>query len=450
MLGVEPRHQDALRRIFEADRASAREGHDPEPFRLRFSGEALDGKIEHRCWDRSWAVPSGETIDDLGELGVLRVEPSLNKARVFSLSMHGRAEAAKLFEPAPAAAKDEPTQSPQQLRDPRKVAVMHGRDLRARRWMYDWLRRIGLEPLEWGQLISRTGKATPYSGEAVEAAFGLAQAVVVLFTPDEIGVLHPELNGDDTNDDGAQPRLNVILEAGMALQSHQNQTVLVEIGATRPISDLGGRNTVRLAGDVDDLNELANRLEGAGCPVNRSGSDWLETNGLQELGALRRSAGTGRAELPSPSGGMAAHGSEGSSFQVFRASGTRIEFRMHDGKRWASWLEVGNLDEEPVGLAASSIGSGHVEVFALLPRGEVMHNWWREADGWQPEFHSLGRPFRDVRALRISAGSGGEGHQEVFVEAANGEVGHIWWHRGWHQTRDSATGLGDGWRRFSL
>ena len=209
--------------------------------------------------------------------------------------MKGRKEAAMNFDPKAEAVEPEP--SPQQARDPRKVAVMHGRDSRARQWMYDWLRRIGLEPLEWSQLIARTGKATPYSGEAVEAAFELAQAVVVLLTPDEIGVLHPELNDPDANDDGAQPRLNVILEAGMALQSHQDQTVLVEIGATRPISDLGGRNTVRLAGEPDGLNELANRLKGAGCPVNRSGSDWLWAWGfiLPSISSPRR---TNR--VPSP------------------------------------------------------------------------------------------------------------------------------------------------------
>lgn len=446
MPGVEPRHQDALRRIFEADRALMREGHGPEPFRLRFSGEAFDGEIEHRCWDGSWAVPSGETIDDLGELRLLRVEPSVNKERVFSLSMEGRKEAARMFDP-----ETEPTDTesaPQQARDPRSVAVMHGRDLRAREWMYDWLRRIGLKPLEWGHLIAQTGKATPYSGEAVEAAFGLAQAVVVLFTPDEFGILHPELEAGGNRDDGAQPRLNVILEAGMALQSHQDQTVFVEIGATRPISDLGGRNTVRLSGAADGLNELANRLEGAGCPVDRSGGDWLQTDGLQELHALRRSAGSGRAGLlPIPPGGVAVLGS-GGSLRVFRARGARVECRLHDGERWAGWSEIGSLDDEPVGLAASSLGADHAEVFALLPHGDVMHNWWWEADGWQTEFDSLGRPFGDERARRISAGSREDAHQEVFVEAASGEIGHIWWSRGWRRTKDPAIGLGDGWRRF--
>lgn len=385
----------------------------------------------------------------MGELELLRVEPSFNKVRVFSLSMQGRKDAAMRFDPNAEPVEAERAME-QRAQDPRKVAVMHGRDVGARKWMYGWLRSVGLQPQEWGHLIAQTGKATPYSGEAVRAAFDIAQAVVVLFTPDEIGVLHPELNGDDANDDGAQPRLNVILEAGMALQSHQNQTVFVELGATRPISDLGGLNTIRLNGAADRLHELANRLERAGCRLDRSGSDWLDTSDLQELPALRRSTTADRVDLAiAPPGGVAAVGPEGSSYRVFRARGERIECRAHDGKRWTSWSEVGILNEEPIGLASASVGRGHVEVFALLPRGEVLHNWWRYEDGWQPEFHSLGRPFGEQPVTWINASSKETGHQEVFVEAAGGEIAHIWWNRGWRKTKDSATGLGDGWWRFS-
>lgn len=451
MAAVRPRHEDALRRIFEADGAMERDGHAPEQFRLSFSGESPHGEIEHRCWDGSWAIPSGETIDDLGELGLLRVEPSANKVRVFSLSMNGREEATAMFHsisrPLPAI-EPEPV-SALATRDPRKVAVMHGRDLRARQWMYDWLRRIGLLPQEWGDLVQLTGKGTPYNGEAVEAAFGTAQAVVVLFTPDEIGLLHPDLKGTDgADDDGAQPRLNVILEAGMALQSNPDHTILVQLGSTREVSNLAGRNTVYLDGGVRGLHDLARRLENAGCPVSKSSSEWLDTGDLARLSALRRMATPDLAGLlPALPGGLAAVGPSDSFYRVLRAHGAKIECRGHNGKRWSSWSEVGAVDEEAIGLAASGIGGGHVEVFALLPSGQVMHNWWREKDGWQPEFHSLGQPFGEERVNRISAASKGEGHQEVFVEAASGEVGHIWWNRGWR--RSGTTGLGDGWWRFS-
>lgn len=444
---VRPRHEETLRRIFEADRMLERDGCAAESFRLAFSGESPHGEIEHRCWNGSWAVPSGETIDDLGELEMLRVEPPINKVRVFSLSMKGREEAERRFDPKVESA--EPELAVERARDSRRVAVMHGRDPRARRWMYDWLRRIGLEPLEWGHLVQLTGKGSPYNGEAVDAAFRDAQAVVVLLTPDETGTLHPDLlKGSDASDAGPQPRLNVVLEAGMALQSHPNQTILVEIGSTRPISDLAGRNTIRLTGLPDELNELATRLENAGCKVAKTGSDWLETDDLLELPALRRTADPGYVVAPLPSGGLAAIGSEGSSYRVFRVRGDRIEYRVHEMKLWSGWSEIGAVDEEPIGLASASINRGHVEVFALLPRGGVLHNWWHHDEGWQPEFHSLGQPFGEQQVIRIDAGSKGIGHQEVFVEAKTGEIAHLWWERGWRRAKPSASSLGDGWWRF--
>lgn len=53
----------------------------------------MQRKIDHPGWDRSWSVPTHHTIDDLGELGFLRIEPSADKRRSFVLSMKGRSEA---------------------------------------------------------------------------------------------------------------------------------------------------------------------------------------------------------------------------------------------------------------------------------------------------------------------------------------------------------------------
>ncbi len=38
-----------------------------------------------------------------------------------------------------------------------------------------------------------TGKGSPYIGEMLDAAFGAAQAVVVLQTPDDVAYLHESL-----------------------------------------------------------------------------------------------------------------------------------------------------------------------------------------------------------------------------------------------------------------
>mgnify|MGYP000485185991 CR=1 FL=1 len=80
----------------------------------------------------------------------------------------------------------------------KKVFVVHGRNLDVRDAMFGFLRTIGLEPIEWSTAISATGSASPYIGQALDAAFEMAQAVVVLLTPDDIAYLRPEYaNGDD-------------------------------------------------------------------------------------------------------------------------------------------------------------------------------------------------------------------------------------------------------------
>jgi predicted nucleotide-binding protein len=273
--------------------------------------------IDHPRWDASWAVPSEHTIDDLGELGLLRVVPSSSTSRTFTLTMKARELASELQVQAAGTptsnqpqsgtavigdrgestgADDRPSPRPQssEAKDPRKVAVMHGRDGAARDAVFDLLRRLRLEPLEWDDLVDFTGNAAPYNGEAVAAAFKIAQAVVVLLTPDDVGFLHPRLRGnrerEDDREPTGQPRLNVVLEAGMALQSHPQETVLVEIGQTRGISDLAGRNTVRLDGSPGPFNSLANRLQAAGCPVHRGGSDWLSPSNFASLEAITREA----------------------------------------------------------------------------------------------------------------------------------------------------------------
>jgi hypothetical protein len=176
--------------------------------------------------------------------------------------------------------------------------VAHGRDEQARQAVFAFLRALDLQPLEWGEMVKRTHQASPYTGDVVELAFRQARAVVVLFTPDEEARLHPDLWG--TDEDGQErnlserPRPNVILEAGMALMSHPKETTILEIGRVQPISNLAGRNVVRItnAGEIaPKLSALASRLAGAGCPVNTDGQDWLDTTRFAELDALGRRSG---------------------------------------------------------------------------------------------------------------------------------------------------------------
>jgi predicted nucleotide-binding protein len=155
------------------------------------------------------------------------------------------------------------------MRDAKVVMVVYGHDNEANKALFVWLQSIGLQPKEWSQLIGRTGSASPYIGQVLERAFEDAQAVVAFFTPDE----------RVTAMDGSirhQARPNVFIEAGMALVTHPERTVLITLGHPGLPSDLAGRHYVQLDGTPRPLNEIASRLKTAGCDVDREGSRWLD------------------------------------------------------------------------------------------------------------------------------------------------------------------------------
>lgn len=159
----------------------------------------------------------------------------------------------------------------------RRVFVVHGRNSAARFALFAFLRSIGLAPIEWSQALAATGKASPYIGEAVDAALATAQAVVVLWTPDEIVALRPEYaDGEDDPETrpALQARPNVIFEAGLAIGRAPDRVVLVELGRVRHFTDVAGRNTISLRNSVASRQELAAHLRTVGCAVDLSGTDW--------------------------------------------------------------------------------------------------------------------------------------------------------------------------------
>ena len=142
--------------------------------------------------------------------------------------------------------------------------------------MFNFLRALDLDPIEWSEAIRMTGKGSPYIGEVLDAAFAAAQAVVVLQTPDDVAHLHESLTypGDPETEAQMQPRPNVLFEAGMALGRNEDRTIIVELGRVKSFSDIHGRHVVRLSNDIAPRQELATRLETAGCAVRTSGTDW--------------------------------------------------------------------------------------------------------------------------------------------------------------------------------
>jgi predicted nucleotide-binding protein len=165
--------------------------------------------------------------------------------------------------------------------------VVHGRNEKLRRSLFDFLRALGLNPLEWAKVVLMAKKNNAYVGDILDNVMAKVQAVVVLFSPDDEARLKPEFvtrtDGSSEKSLRGQPRPNVLFEAGLALGRHPDKTILVEVGRLRKFSDIAGRHLVRLTDDFDKRNDLANRLENLGCKVDKQGTDWTEAGDFTVL-----------------------------------------------------------------------------------------------------------------------------------------------------------------------
>jgi predicted nucleotide-binding protein len=178
----------------------------------------------------------------------------------------------------------------------RNVFVVYGRDEQARQAVFGLLRRLDLRPLEWEPLV-RGGKegVAPFLGQVVADAPAQAQAAVVVLTPDDTVMLHPQLRSAREERfelyPALQPRPNVLIELGIVLAVYPKNTIIVEFGQLRPIADLAGRNVIRFhegTSVAETVRKIAGRLEEAGCPVDDSGADWLDPGAFMDMNAYRR------------------------------------------------------------------------------------------------------------------------------------------------------------------
>ena len=117
--------------------------------------------------------------------------------------------------------------------------------------MFQYLRALGLAPIEWNEAVALTRKGAPFIYEIVDAGLQEAHAVVVLLTGDDITHLRSELAGGHhlsaPETPTPQARPNVLFEAGMALGRMPTRTALVTLGQLRPFSDI--------AADMDGIDE---------------------------------------------------------------------------------------------------------------------------------------------------------------------------------------------------
>jgi predicted nucleotide-binding protein len=202
-----------------------------------------------------------------------------NSAEGLLMQPHKSAEEA-LTEPltGPRTGLPAPKKEESQLSN-RDVFVIHGRDQQIRSAMFQFLRSLDLNPLEWSELVARTKSAAPFVGQILDAGFENAGAVIGLLTPDDMAMLRPELlNNNDAEFEKTltpQARPNVLFELGMAFALHSDKTLIVQMGELRPFSDIGGRHVIRFNGSPETRTELRNRLRNTGCHVKEHGTDWL-------------------------------------------------------------------------------------------------------------------------------------------------------------------------------
>jgi predicted nucleotide-binding protein len=161
--------------------------------------------------------------------------------------------------------------------DPRRVMVVHGRNLDAKDAIFAFLRSLALLPIEWEQAVREAGLGSPHNLEAVLAAMRSAKAVVVILTAEDRASILPALaaEGDQDLFLRGQPRQNVILEAGMAMGMKREGTILVEMGRIRTASDFDGLNAVRLTNANEARHALRSRLIGVRCKVDETSGDWM-------------------------------------------------------------------------------------------------------------------------------------------------------------------------------
>ena len=172
------------------------------------------------------------------------------------------------------------------------VFVVYGHDEDAREALHTFLRTLGINIITFNHA---RGSGSESNYEIVRNGLDSATAVIILFTPDEYVQTRPDLPGSSSH--RYQPRPNVLIEAGWAFGAHKNKAIVVEVSMTNFASDFDGINNVRMK-DASSLNDLAIRLEKAGCLVDRTDPTWLEVERYPALFRPAPSLPAARAKEP--------------------------------------------------------------------------------------------------------------------------------------------------------
>ena len=163
---------------------------------------------------------------------------------------------------------------------PHEVAVIHGRDAARTAFFFKLLQRLNVHAVAFDELIARSGSGSPSIRQLIRAAFTQAQAVIVLFTGDDLANLRPDLlgaaEGGGERRPTPQPRPHLLFEAGIAVALQPDRTVIVEVQPLRGLLNLDGVHVVRFStGTREERHQLVTRLRAAGCVLDTTGPHWL-------------------------------------------------------------------------------------------------------------------------------------------------------------------------------
>ena len=162
--------------------------------------------------------------------------------------------------------------------DPKKkVFVIHGRNLDARKQMGYFLAALGLEAINFDDLRASL-KGTPTIADIVKAGMDQAQGVVALFTADEHAWTRPEFRWGESGEsvERWQSRPNVLFEAGMAFGRDRERVVLVKLGRVSLFTDVAGIHVLCPTNDPKGHRDVLRKtLKAMECDVDLASSKWL-------------------------------------------------------------------------------------------------------------------------------------------------------------------------------
>lgn len=169
--------------------------------------------------------------------------------------------------------------------DPKKVFLIHGRNVEAQKQMRMFLRSLGLIARPFEDIrATLPGSAT--ITDVINKGMNDAQGVIALFTPDEFASLRPEFrksHDPEKEKQRWQARPNVIFEAGLASGRDPDRVVWVLLGDVELFSDVAGVHILRPRNEVKGDRTTLRNLLGGGmkCDIDQESTEWHDAGDFE-------------------------------------------------------------------------------------------------------------------------------------------------------------------------